>query len=184
MKSPNFSSRVLSVDVVEFPTNLDVAKLSGDAERNVEYSCSLNMSVSLLVAQKCLPTFLPAKVSVIVCTCIIWTLHHKLLSHHRLTFFYKQHSILDQHSICTILNSYRIAKAIIVTKSSHQKVYYHSKVFKICHVNETNAKPLLFLHTVPDFGSCHSLAVFTLETDYLSETGYLLDNSHQTDNRS
>lgn len=68
MKSPNFSSRVLSVDVVEFSTNLDVAKLSGDAERNVEYSCSLNISVSLLVAKKCLPTFLPAKVSVIVST--------------------------------------------------------------------------------------------------------------------
>ena len=63
MKSPNFSSRVLSVDVDEFSTNLDVAKLSGDAERYVEYSCSLNMSVSLLVAQKCLPTLLPAKVS-------------------------------------------------------------------------------------------------------------------------
>ena len=62
MKSPDFSSRVLSVDVVEFSTNLDVVKLSGDAEGNVEYSCSLNVSVSLLVAQKCSPTFLPAKV--------------------------------------------------------------------------------------------------------------------------
>ena len=77
LKSPNFSSRVLSVNVVEFFTNLDLAKLSGDAERDVEYSCSLNMSVSLLVA----------KVLVIVCTCIISTLHHKLFSHHRLTFF-------------------------------------------------------------------------------------------------
>ena len=83
-----------------------------------------------------------------------------------------------------MINSYRIAKAIIVTKSNDQKVYHHSKVLTICHVNETNAKPHLFLHTVPDFGSCHSLAVFTLETDYPSETGYLLDNSHQTDNRS
>ena len=73
---------------------------------------------------------------------------------------------------------------MIVTKSNDQKVYYHSKLFKICHVNETNAKPHLFLHTVPDFGSCHSLAVFTLETYYLSETGYLLDSSRQTDNRS
>ena len=68
LKSPNFSSRVLSVNVIEFSTNLDVLKLSGDAGGNVEYLCSLNMSVCLLVAQKCLPTFLPAKVSVIVCT--------------------------------------------------------------------------------------------------------------------
>ena len=29
-----------------------------------------------------------------------------------------------------------------------------------------------------------SLAVFTLDTDYKSEKGYLLDNSYQTDNTS
>lgn len=34
------------------------------------------------------------------------------------------------------------------------------------------------------YGRCISLAIFTLETDSLSETGYLLDNLRQTDNMS
>ena len=34
------------------------------------------------------------------------------------------------------------------------------------------------------YGRCISLAVFTLEMDHLSETGYPLDNSCQTNNMS
>ena len=55
---------------------------------------------------------------------------------------------------------------------------------KLVHISWLKSRTLSRLLSLLQRNLGTRMAVFTLEKDYPSETGYLLDNSRQTDNTS